>query len=1344
MKNLIPYFIAEKYQKGQYNGRFNGISLFVDISGFTSITNKLMKQDKEGAEIMSDIINRIFEPSVNSVYRNKGFVTHFAGDAFVAVFPSKNKNHLISALCSAIEIRDLLIRMGSHQTKFGCFELSIKIGISFGEIQWGIIDNQEQNAYFFRGAAIDGSANCEKVCPVNSIVFDKPVKFNPGFFNADYVKIKNGYFKLKSLKVIKSSKGRIKPVSPNIQKNFYDEAVLKKPSYGEFREVISCFISFNPQKTSTHQIKLLINNARKFGGYFNNVNYGDKGAFALVFFGIPFATERFAEKACDFLISLYEIEGFEFKAGASLGKVYSGFRGSRKRAEYVCLGSAVNLAARLMVECDLCKITTERNLKKRIENNYHVKYHRSVSFKGFNKKINTFLLLEKKTVPFFEEYSTPFFGRKKELSILLKKLSLLENGKPTELVAIIGEAGIGKSRLVNEFKSKIKKNTVSILFQPDKTLRTSLNPFTSNIKKLVFGDIENKKVGKMTAFERFISSTADTLTNRNSRHKELAEKLFKFKSYLARLASVKFSDNETDNTDPSIHYENTIEAITLLYQAIAEIYPSVFIFEDLHYFDEDSMYALSKIIRRLSKNSSLILITLRPDDRILNEMKTNFVILEITLQSLDKISQISLIKKTATREIETDSIKTILERTSGNPLYIEYLTKVVSDYIHKENFKSIQDVMGQIPEGINEIIYSKFDTLEIELKEAIITASVLGNDFEDHLCKNTLPKKFKKHWKKILIQGELENIWIKSSKATHRFRHALIQESIYEMQSRRKLQIIHMKAGLYIEKSVGKNPDYHPILAYHFENCQNKRKAALYLESSADKAYAKYENSNAIGYYTRLKKIINDPKKKIETNMKIAKILFNTGKTEEAVSIYRSCLKTLKKNNYINLLAECHKELGVISSKKTEYKEAQRQYSIADKLYSQINDKIGRGKILLNTGNNLLRINEYEKAEDIYKIVIKSISASEDAYLISSAFQGIAQSFSQRQQFIKALSYLRKSLILYRKLKDKPRIVQTQINIANIFFKKGELNKSEKILLKSKKNCEMTGFKEDLAYCLNSLASIYIKKKKYDKSISLYNKIADLCDDICNIDLKHIVLFNTGLAYFRSHNYLKALDLFKMQMQIAKFLDNPNYIYKAMKHIALVHEKTGDYNKALKGYKKCLTLSKKSADIKRLAVDFNNVGEIYLFMNDIKNADKFLQKAEVVAHSIGFKHQLCIILKNRAKVFFNSSLIHKSKEYNNISRAIAQEIAKIDVIFETTLLDAKITACENKEKALIILNDMLKSNFDEGQLAEVKSEIYKLIGHEEFKIDAIKTFRKLYLKNTDLIYLKKIDGLNEI
>ena len=94
MHRLIPQFILEKLSQQEVRGSFEAASLFVDISGFSTMTNTLMANGQHGAEVLAVVMGAIFDPLVQAVYEQGGFIVSFAGDAFTALFPVEEDEQL--------------------------------------------------------------------------------------------------------------------------------------------------------------------------------------------------------------------------------------------------------------------------------------------------------------------------------------------------------------------------------------------------------------------------------------------------------------------------------------------------------------------------------------------------------------------------------------------------------------------------------------------------------------------------------------------------------------------------------------------------------------------------------------------------------------------------------------------------------------------------------------------------------------------------------------------------------------------------------------------------------------------------------------------------------------------------------------------------------------------------------------------------------------------------------------------------------------------------------------------------------------------------------------------------
>ena len=141
MNPLVPDFILQEDAEKKTRGTFTAAALFVDIPGFTTLTEKLVQHGREGAEILAGTLRFYFDPLVALVHEAGGFITGFAGDAFTALFPHSIKRHAADyALHVATKIQQFFAKHPEYSTRYGKFPFSFKIGLSWGEVEWGIVE----------------------------------------------------------------------------------------------------------------------------------------------------------------------------------------------------------------------------------------------------------------------------------------------------------------------------------------------------------------------------------------------------------------------------------------------------------------------------------------------------------------------------------------------------------------------------------------------------------------------------------------------------------------------------------------------------------------------------------------------------------------------------------------------------------------------------------------------------------------------------------------------------------------------------------------------------------------------------------------------------------------------------------------------------------------------------------------------------------------------------------------------------------------------------------------------------------------------------------------------------
>jgi len=308
MQNLIPNYIAEKFQKNIFSGEFTAVTMFLDISGFTAMTERLMLEGKEGAEILSQIINNVFEPVIAEVYDAKGFISTFAGDAFTAIFP--NAENTESKINCALRINNIFKSIGRQKTKYGVFELFVKIGLSFGKAEWAIVGNESHKTFYFGGDAINACAYSEHHCEQTDIVLDEHIiKTLPQELvkdiphNKKHIKLSDFKFEFKDAKNA-AEQFEIKEISKKTLRSFMPDQAINMSQQGEFREVAAVFISFkefSARESLNKFVSEIITVCDLQGGYFNKMDFGDKGGVILVVFGAPVSYENNLTRALNFL-----------------------------------------------------------------------------------------------------------------------------------------------------------------------------------------------------------------------------------------------------------------------------------------------------------------------------------------------------------------------------------------------------------------------------------------------------------------------------------------------------------------------------------------------------------------------------------------------------------------------------------------------------------------------------------------------------------------------------------------------------------------------------------------------------------------------------------------------------------------------------------------------------------------------------------------------------------------------------------------------------------------------------------------------------------------------------------
>ncbi|MEO8612451.1 MAG: adenylate/guanylate cyclase domain-containing protein [Chloroflexota bacterium] len=876
MRALIPYFISDQYRSGQFAGDFEAISLFVDITGFTTLTENLMQHGKDGVEELSAALNGVFSPLVHAVYAQGGFITTFAGDAFTALFPvaKKGDNAARRAAQAALNIRDFIRDHTTVSTPYGTFQLSAKVGLGKGKVEWSIIGEGERHTYLFRGSAIDSCLAAQQ--GVESGHIGIASRLGRQLSNVAEISTQHDLSELHSASFKLPDQKLERPVMERADLHpFILNAVIDFQAQAEFRSVVSIFISFEWLDLQASQlfVKEVLAQAALYGGYFNKLDYSDKGTVMLLVFGAPTTYANDLVRAANFLLALRRaVPVVRWRAGITYGTVYAGFLGGAERSEYTVIGDAVNLSARQMDKAAWGETWISAAAADGLRQaSYGLDPVGSMSFKGKRDTIEVFRLIgpaQRRAET--RQIVLQLVGRHTELDRLREWLTPLQNKRFAGVVTVYGEAGMGKSHLVFKFMSTASQ--YNWLYCPtDEIFQQSLNPFRAFLRRYFDQSEARTAQHNQFRFDTILNNLIGSLPI--SHGVELGLELERVRPFLAALVDIRSKGSLYEQLEPKLRFDNMLVAIKALFLAESLRQPIIIHIEDAHWLDVDSRQLLKILTRNIAAYPIVVLMTSRYQD---DGKPYDFGLDEGTLQhDLDLVPLPShdirvLAEQMLEAPVDEQLAGVLATKASGNPLFIEQLALDLRErgalvMTPNGTWSIPQQEIAQVPSSISAVLIARLDRLVAEVRTVVYTATVLGHEFEVRVLSAML-----KNDAELLAKvqrAESEAIWSPLDEIRYIFRHALLRDAAYDMQLRSRLRELHRLAEDAIEQVYAADLQPHYVdLVYHANRANDPARETHYAKLAGEQAAARFANTEAIKYYSRVLELTpdNDPATRFE------------------------------------------------------------------------------------------------------------------------------------------------------------------------------------------------------------------------------------------------------------------------------------------------------------------------------------------------------------------------------------------------------------------------------------------------------------------------------------------------
>ena len=796
---------------------------FVDISGFTALSERLAKRGRIGAEELTEVLNHVFSRMLEVAYSKGGALLKFGGDALFLAFTGDD--HPRMAAEGAVAMRAALREARTLPTSVGQVNLRMSVGVHSGIFHLFRVGDLHREL-IITGPAASTTTRMEETADAGEIVIspDTAARLPVTAVGAP----KGDGRLLRWRHVVEGGRGPIpaRPVPTAAvemsvpialrarltQRGGESEHRLASVAFVKFYGTDDLLASDGPDATADAldaTVRSVQRAAELESVTFLASDIDANGGKIILTTGVPSTQEDDEGRILRAARMVMEEEHpLPVRVGVNRGHVFCGDIGTGYRRTFTVMGDTVNLAARLMAAAAPGDIYATGTILDQSRTQFATTALEPFSVKGKSEPVQAYQVGGATGSKSRSYGELPFRGRGQELATLLHAYESAKAGHGGS-VLIAAERGAGKTRLVNEFvQSAVPRLVLSLQGEAHGT-GVPYRPIRPAMRTVLGVDANDPSA----AGQQLLTTVG-----------AVASELLPLAPLLAPV-----TDAEVPPTPESVAVaeefvrQRIADLIVDILDATAAT-PLLIVAEDAQWFDETT----SEICRRLATAARsrrwLICATRRPGPGGF-ELSDPDTTLPLTLLSND--AALELIEAaTDTAPLRPRERDGIVARAGGNPLFLEELVRIVRD-------TSVES----LPDTLDAVAMREIDSLPTTPRRVLRLASVLGRSFERTLLDQLLEAESVDVGPDPLEDLE-EQLLSSDGGASISFRHALLQEAAYQSLPFRQRLGLHREVGKAIESRTAMTADVAALLSFHFLAAQDWSRTWRYARVAAEGAQA--------------------------------------------------------------------------------------------------------------------------------------------------------------------------------------------------------------------------------------------------------------------------------------------------------------------------------------------------------------------------------------------------------------------------------------------------------------------------------------------------------------------------
>ncbi len=1011
------------------------------------------------------------------------------------------------------------------------------------------------------------------------------------------------------------------------------------------------------------------------------------GDGVLAFFGAPVGREddpvravrcglgivRAAREYAGEVEQRWGVTGFNVRVGINTGLVALGEVGGESGSEYTAMGMAINMASRLQTAAPIGGVLISLDTYRHVRGMFESRTLDPIIVKGKDEPMQVYLIEREKPRTFrhlargIEGIVTRMVGRDGELKLLQNAFNWTVEENETQIITIIGEPGVGKSRLMREFDNWIDELPMSVLHFTGRSTAEMANPPYSLIRNVFAFRFDIQDSDSVSTVREKLERGIIGFMGTDSVHKA---------HYIGHLIGFDFSnspyiqgDEPQQVTQLGVHY------ITEFFSATATETPAVMFLDDIHWADDKSLDLVNHIVRARRDLKLLVLCMARStlfERRTLPWWQKRDFHTMIELRPLSKEDTRELASQLLSKleNIPDNLLDLIVTSADGNPFYVEELVKMLIDdgVIVKESGRWwIEDerlTNLQIPPTLTGVLQARLDALPPEERALLQRASVVGRIFWDQAAarlhaegetaiEDVLGSLIALS-RRELIRGRENSAFAGAEE--YIFKHNILWHVTYESVLKRLRRIYHAQvADWLIERAGDRVSEYTEVIAEHYERAGQTENALSYLSRASEQA-------------------------------------LNISAYREAISLLERGLVMLEEEELPTAKhyeAQIKLQLGQAYKGLSDFPRAKALYEESLSLFAATQENQGIVESLYHLGWLVgLILRRHDDGQQYFQESLNIAREISDKRGIAWALNGLGAMAHSQGRHAEAIEYYEESLTIAREIDDKQRIAGALNNIGLIEGELGHYDDASKYLQESLEISQKIGRRSSITSSYANLGNIARAQGKHDEARGYYEAALAIYREVGDRVGVASSLSGLGSLARMQGDYEEARKRFSESLEIFKSIHYPAGVGSNLEDLALVARLQGNYAEARQYLQETLVVARELGDLNEIANALLNLGTVARAQGNLAEARKFLQESIAINEETSNRKGLARAYSYLGEVSLSYNEYETAQLYFEDSLTIYREFDyRMGIVLSLGGLGEVSAALENYDAARTYLHD---------------------------------------------------------